>query len=62
MECFCGVINCREHQKKNNDDGNFGLSLAIGAATDSAIIGTVIGGDVAGAILGDILGGGGLFD
>lgn len=45
----------------DDDDGDFLISMAIGAATDSAILGGLLGGDMLGGILGDALDGD-LFD
>lgn len=44
-----------------NDGSDFLISLAIGAATDSALLGGLLGGDMAGGIIGDMLDGD-LFD
>jgi len=44
-----------------NDDGDFLLSAAIGAATDSALLGGIVGGDMLGGVVGDLLDGD-LFD
>jgi hypothetical protein len=44
-----------------NDTGDFLLSAAVGAATDSALLGGIVGGDMLGGIVGDILDGD-LFD
>jgi hypothetical protein len=41
----------------SSNDGDFLLSLAIGAATDSALLGGLIGGDIFGGLLGDGLDG-----
>ena len=38
-----------------DDSGDFLLSMAIGAATDSTLIGGVVGGDFLGAAIGDAL-------
>jgi outer membrane lipoprotein SlyB len=40
-----------------NNDGDFLLSAAIGAATGSALLGGLLGGDISGGILGDMLDG-----
>lgn len=48
--------NCNKY-----DSGDFILSMAVGAVTDSAILGGLIGGDIAGAIIGDLFDGD-LFD
>lgn len=44
-----------------NSTGDFIISAAIGAVTDSAILGGFIGGDMLGGIVGDLLDGD-LFD
>ena len=44
-----------------NDTGDFLISAAIGAATDSALLGGLIGGDMLGGIVGDLFDGD-LFD
>jgi hypothetical protein len=43
------------------DDGDFLISMVIGAATDSALIGGGLGGSFTGGIIGDLLDGD-LFD
>lgn len=43
------------------EDGSFFVSAAIGAMTDSALLGGAIGGDLLGGIVGDLLDGD-LFD
>ena len=57
--CNAGSFNVPASVK--DDDGDFLLSMAIGAATDSAIIGGMLGGSTSGGILGDMLDGD-LFD
>lgn len=51
--------NCGETKSECecDDGGNFLLSAAVGAVTDSAILGGLIGGDIVGGILGDMLDG-----
>ena len=44
-----------------NDSGDFLVSMAIGAATDSALLGGLIGGDMLGGLAGDLMDGN-LFD
>jgi hypothetical protein len=44
-----------------NDSGDFLLSAAIGAVTDSALLGGIIGGDMLGGVVGDMFDGD-LFD
>lgn len=44
-----------------NDTGDFIISAAIGAATDSALLGGLLGGDMLGGIVGDLFDGD-LFD
>lgn len=65
--CHCGkkvtsshYCKVAERRIQYNDD--FLISAAIGAVTDSAIVGTLLGGDIAGAIVGDIFNGFDLFD
>ncbi len=63
-ECKSCTFSKREDIKKsseNEDDGNFLMSAAIGAVTDSALLGGLIGGSFTGAIVGDMLDGD-LFD
>lgn len=45
----------RKKEKDEDDSGDFLMSLAIGAATDSALLGGLLGGDMTGAIVGDLL-------
>ena len=40
-----------------DDGGDFLISVAIGAATDSAIIGGLVGGNITGGIIGDMFDG-----
>ena len=51
----------KKSYREVDEEGNFLLSVAIGAATDSALLGGIIGGDMAGGIIGDMLDGN-LFD
>lgn len=48
---------CEDEDCPIDSTGSFLLSAAVGAGTDSAILGTVIGGNVTGGILGDLLDG-----
>jgi len=63
MKCRrCGKIgnhycSVEGRQLSENDDGDFFLSMAIGAVTDSAILGGLLGGDLVGGIVGDLLDG-----
>jgi hypothetical protein len=59
---YCAVAQ-RDIAYVEEDDGfgDFLISAAIGAATDSALLGGLLGGDVLGAIVGDMLDGD-LFD
>lgn len=54
----CSVTN---RTYREEDSGDFLLSAAIAAATDSAIIGGLVGGDIVGGIVGDMFDGD-LFD
>lgn len=40
---------------ESSDSGDFILSTAIGAVTDSALLGGLLGGSIVGGIVGDIL-------
>lgn len=53
-----------ESGSSSSSDGlvDFGVSMAVGAVTNSALLGGLVGGDMVGGIVGDLLGGGGLFD
>lgn len=54
--------NCSKKGLLNVDEDNsFLVSAAIGAVTDSALLGGLLGGDIIGGVLGDILDGD-LFD
>ncbi len=57
------LIGLKEIKKssENEVDGNFLMSAAIDAVTDSALLGGLIGGSFTGAIVGDMLDGD-LFD
>ena len=50
---------CREKGRilRESSDVDFIISAAIGAATDSAILGTLLGGSLLGGVLGDIFDG-----
>jgi hypothetical protein len=41
--------------KRKNDSGDFLVSAAIGAITDSAVVGGLVGGNLLGGIVGDAL-------
>ena len=59
---YCPKRNNAPTSVDNSDNGgDFLLSVAIGAATDSAILGGLIGGDVTGGVVGDLTDGD-LFD
>ena len=60
---FSEQRNYRELETSDrlNDTGDFIISAAIGAATDSAVLGGLIGGDMLGGIVGDVVDGD-LFD
>jgi len=47
---------------RESESGDFLLSMAIGAATNNALLGGLLGGDMTGGIIGDVLNGGSLFD
>lgn len=51
---YCTVAN---RTIESDSDGDFLLSMAVGMATDSALLGFAVGGSLTGALLGDFLGG-----
>ena len=55
----------RSSEKSNyaevDENGDFLTSMAIGMATDNALLGGLLGGSMTGGIVGDMLNDGGLF-
>ncbi len=49
--------NYMESSSSSSSSGDFGLSMIVGAATDSALLGGLIGGDMIGGMLGDMMDG-----
>ena len=71
MYCkHCGSkISCSSHycsKKKGllnvDEDDSFLVSAAIGAVTDSALLGGLLGGNIVGGVIGDVFFDGDLFD
>jgi len=54
---YCSNCGEKKEDCECDDGGSFLVSAAVGAITDSAIIGTLAGGDVLGGIVGDLLDG-----
>lgn len=54
---------CKTLQKQisEEDEGDFFMSVAVGAATNNGLLGGIVGGDLAGGIIGDMITPGGLF-
>lgn len=56
---FIGTHLCEKEKRPiRDDDGDFVMSVAIGALTNSAILGGLLGGDLIGGIVGDLMNGG----